>query len=388
MIRKENNNNLGGDESKPKKVLLISSEFPPGPGGIGNHAYNLAYFLGSQANIQLTVVCSSNHSNKAENEIFDAKQPFVTKRIYRTKVMAFTYFYRVGMMQRLAKAHDFIMLSGKFSLWMGGLSKLLNKGKTHMGIVHGSELDLRQSFVRKLTHWSVAKMDQIVSVSEYTSRYLPPKPAFQVRVIIPNGINPKELKSADQQQSVDTKGKPSLLTVGNVTPRKGQLNMIEALPGLIKQNPEIHYHIVGLPSHQQAFEKEARALGVLNHITFHGKVSREALMAFYANTDIFIMLSDHTNSGDFEGFGIAVLEANCFGKPAIGSRESGIADAISHEKTGMLVNQKSPREVAAAISVILKQYDTFSEYALKWSVKHDWQQIGKMYITLINATLK
>lgn len=388
MNYSEEKNKLSQAQNKPKKILLISSEFPPGPGGIGNHAFNLAHYLGSQPDIELTVVCSSNHSNKEENELFDAQQSFVTKRIYRAKIMAFTYFYRVGVMQKLAKSHDFIILSGKFSLWMGGLSKLFQKDKTHMGIVHGSELDAKKRSIKKLTQWAVGKMDQIVSVSEYTSRYLPPKPDFQLRVIIPNGINPEELRLAKEQEHVAIKGKPALLTVGNVTPRKGQLNMIRALPALVKKNPQIHYHIVGLPSYQQAFEEEAKELGVLPYLTFHGKVSREELMHFYASTDIFVMLSNHTSSGDFEGFGIAVLEANCFGKPAIGSRESGIADAISHEKTGVLVNQKSPDDIANAIIAIMKQYATFSEQALKWSAKHDWQQVGKMYTTLIKANLR
>ena len=31
--------------SNHKNILIFSSEFPPGPGGIGNHAFNLAKAL-------------------------------------------------------------------------------------------------------------------------------------------------------------------------------------------------------------------------------------------------------------------------------------------------------------------------------------------------------
>ena len=38
---------------KKKNILIFSSEFPPGPGGIGNHAFNLAKGL-SKSKSELT----------------------------------------------------------------------------------------------------------------------------------------------------------------------------------------------------------------------------------------------------------------------------------------------------------------------------------------------
>ena len=36
-------------------------------------------------------------------------------------------------------------------------------------------------------------------------------------------------------------------------------------------------------------------------------------------SDIFIMMSEMTESGDVEGFGIAIIEANSLGLPSIGT---------------------------------------------------------------------
>ena len=41
---------------------------------------------------------------------------------------------------------------------------------------------------------------------------------------------------------------PQLITVGNLTQRKGQHNMINALPELLKKYPDLHYHCVGIPT--------------------------------------------------------------------------------------------------------------------------------------------
>ncbi|MCB9276509.1 MAG: hypothetical protein H6564_20920 [Lewinellaceae bacterium] len=42
--------------------------------------------------------------------------------------------------------------------------------------------------------------------------------------------------------------------MGNVTRRKGQQNVIRALLTILERYPGAHYHIVGLPTQQPAFE--------------------------------------------------------------------------------------------------------------------------------------
>jgi phosphatidylinositol alpha-1,6-mannosyltransferase len=96
------------------------------------------------------------------------------------------------------------------------------------------------------------------------------------------------------------------------------------------------------------------------------------------------MLSNHTKDGDFEGFGIAILEANAFGIPVIGSRNSGIADAVDDNKTGILVDQTNTNEVAMAVDTILKNYSFFSTNAKAWAKEHDWQKVVKKYVAAIN----
>ena len=69
------------------------------------------------------------------------------------------------------------------------------------------------------------------------------------------------------------------------------------------------------------------------------------LYEIYNQADIFIMLSQNDIKFDVEGFGIAILEANLLGIPAIGSRDTGIEDAIVHNETGKLVDPYSVEEI-------------------------------------------
>ena len=56
------------------KILFISSEFPPGPGGIGNHAWNLVRNLNSI--VPVDVLTISDYISIRERESFDQKEKF------------------------------------------------------------------------------------------------------------------------------------------------------------------------------------------------------------------------------------------------------------------------------------------------------------------------
>ena len=57
------------NEKNLNKVLLLCSEFPPGPGGIGNHAWNLARNLNYQ--VAVDVITKSDYIKKEESDRFD-----------------------------------------------------------------------------------------------------------------------------------------------------------------------------------------------------------------------------------------------------------------------------------------------------------------------------
>ena len=71
-------------------ILLVTSEFPPQPGGIGNHAFHLAKGL-QQYGRSVTVICDSRSKTGKEEAIFDANLDFKVIRIQRTPLLLSTY---------------------------------------------------------------------------------------------------------------------------------------------------------------------------------------------------------------------------------------------------------------------------------------------------------
>ena len=122
-----------------RKSLIITSEFPPLPGGIGNHAFNLACQM--SYNGYQVVVCTDQRSKNIDEDVrFDNSQPFLVKRIKRYKLSLITYFVRLFVCLIQVKKNKTILLSGKFSLWLGAIFKLFFSKKRFIAVLHGSEL--------------------------------------------------------------------------------------------------------------------------------------------------------------------------------------------------------------------------------------------------------
>jgi phosphatidylinositol alpha-1,6-mannosyltransferase len=361
------------------KILVISSEFPPGPGGLGSHAYSLCKSLRRNGH-HLYVLSPGDYLGQQEIESFDHTQQFEIKRFKRKGFLTYPMRFIDTASVIRSVLPDEIFVSGKFPVWMIRWLKRKWPGLPVKVFLHGSETQLPQKWARWLFNRNLQKADVLYPVSRFTHNLIPEKikngHTFQ---IVPNGIDIDELRQMDNQTIPYTlQGNPCLLTIGNVTPRKGQHRVIRMLPDLIKRYPNLHYHMVGMPTHKMALIELAKKLGVSQYITFHGHIKdRSSLASYYKGCDIFIMLSENQKDGDVEGFGIAILEANYFGKPAIGARGCGIEQAICNNYNGILVDGDHAGETIRAISSLQEETEQYREQAYKWSMAHNWDNIVK-----------
>lgn len=359
------------------RILILTSEFPPQPGGIGQHALDLAKHLSYSHEVR---VIADQRSNDGEEEVdFDARQDFEVVRIKRDKLILWTYIKRVLKTIKLFRNYDLIITTGKFSLWQIHFIKGISSLKPILAIIHGSEVLLPSQFTRKLTDSALKKASVVVAVSNYTLelvQYLDLANA----TVIPNGITSiHEFNKKDITQSPI-----NLITVGNLTQRKGQHNVIKALPEILKQFPQTHYHCVGLPTNLENDTALAEELSVIDHVTFHGRLDEAQKNNCYSESHIFLMLSERTSTGDVEGFGIAILEANAHSLPSIGSKGCGIEDAIEHGESGILVDPHNPVEVAIAVKQILNSYEDYQIDAHNHVQRFTWKTIIKSYNQIID----
>ncbi|MCK8479552.1 glycosyltransferase family 4 protein [Psychroserpens algicola] len=364
--------------SKTKRhIVIVTSEFPPQPGGIGNHAYNLAVHL-QQQDCDVTVIADQRSDDgKAEHQ-FDTALSFSVVRIKKYDFRIIMYLKRVWLTFKFAKKASHVIATGKFSLWNVAFFSFFFNRNT-LAVIHGTEVNFKSSLLKKSIDTSLKRFDCIVAVSNYTKSLV--RHLNKDVIVIPNGIEISKWNYPISKPSLT--GEPVLTTVGRVSSRKGQLNVIRHLPRLIEQYPDLHYHCIGIPTEADVFLEAAKQRHVESHITFHGSVDDQTLRQYLAATDIFVMLSTESATGDVEGFGIAILEANAMGVPAIGSKGCGIEDAIKSHHSGMLVDVDDSAQFIDGITEILNNTSKFKSEASTWAKSHDWSTIVKRYIDLL-----
>lgn len=366
-------------QSKPA-ILIVTIEFPPLPGGIGNHAYNLAKQFAS-ANHPVTVLTEYRANSEEQWSDFVNNIPGVTViGIRRNKLILLTYIKRILTFRNLSKQHEVVIFSGKFSIWLAGINPSKNRS---IAVIHGSEIKLK-GILHSLFQRGLNAMDHIISVSNFTQKKL--INAYEISEekcsVINNGFTP--FRNTSYIKQAPNKKAPVFITIGSMHKRKGQHNFIATIPHLLPNYPDLKYIIAGIPSEMNWLQNLANELNVSRHIEFIDTPTTDDVVTLLERATIFMMLSENLDNGDFEGFGIAILEAMYMKLPAIGSVNTGIEDAISDNYSGILVDAHSTEQIVRAVDSILSDYDSYAQHASDWSEQFLWNNIIGKYLAIVN----
>ena len=349
------------------KILIISSEFPPGPGGIGNHAFNISKEL-DRRGYQIIVNTKSDYVDENQEIMFDLNCPYKIFRFKRKKTTLHTWIHRIKIIRSTIINNNIkhVIISGEFSIWTIPIIKIYKDIKITT-IIHGTELG--QNLYLKWTLFCLGKSNSVIAVSNFTKSLIPKKIKSNTYVIN-NGVDIDKWSGVDEKYTLENY--PILLTVGSVSLRKGQYNVIKFLPQIIKEFPLTHYHCVGNYEDKEDLLKLIKQLNLNNMVTLHGIIKHSELEKMYKIAHVNMMLSNSKNKKDFEGFGISVLEGNIYGLPAIGAKESGLEDAIKNYHNGELVNPNNIKEVIGSLKNIFMDYDNYVTRSKSYASMNKW----------------
>ena len=124
---------------------------------------------------------------------------------------------------------------------------------------------------------------------------------------------------------------------------------------------------VGFPNKKDEFLQLAKELTVDDKVLFPGIIDQNELLLWLNACDLFAMTSVN-NKGDYEGFGIAVLEAALCGKTALVSNNGGLKEAVINLKTGIVVKENDVTATANALIDLFSndaKLQTLSDMAYK-----------------------
>lgn len=342
---------------RAQRILIVSSELPPGPGGIGSHAFDLSRALHAQGR-DVSLLGSQDYATDAARKHFNAESPvpiaaFITHR--NPIITAIARFRQITAAIRSFRP-DVILASGGRVLWLTSLA-CSGGGTPFIAVVHGTELG-GPAWQRKLTAMALRRAAAVVAVSKFTSGLVQSLGVASSKVtVIHNGadgerFHPDSTRRSAFRDRLGLGDAPMILTVGNVTQRKGQHLVVEALPDLLNKVPDVHYVTVGRATTGDQLERRARELGVVDRLHVVGQLSADEVIDAHCSADVFAMTSTNTASGDVEGFGIAVTEAALCGVPAVVSRGTGAEEAVADGVSGVVVDPE-PGSIAEGLAGIL-----------------------------------
>ncbi len=145
--------------------------------------------------------------------------------------------------------------------------------------------------------------------------------------------------------------RPTILFVGHIRPRKGPQILLESIPNIVKEIPDVLVIFVG-PDYGilDQLKKRGEFLNITSNILFTPPLPDSTVISLYAACDIFAFPSCTA----IECFGLSMVQAMACAKPVVGSNIDGIPEVIVDGETGFLVPPGNEVELGKRLIQLLK----------------------------------
>lgn len=206
--------------------------------------------------------------------------------------------------------------------------------------------------------------------TDFESKYGKPKSSF----IAYSGVSEAFLDAGKCIHKPFDKPIKNFVFVGSLIARKHPKEIIIALN---RAYPEGNYKMtfIGDGAEKEQIEKEFSAMGSKGEVVFTGRISREKIIDYLKESDVFVMISES------EIFGLVYLEAMALGVIPIGSKNEGIDGIIENGKNGFLCKAGDVDELTSILKS-LREMTTQTLQALSLEAKRtakDYSDYGVAY---------
>ena len=193
-------------------------------------------------------------------------------------------------------------------------------------------------------------------------------------IVVPNGIYASLYRDGklDERWTGNTIG-----FIGRFEePRKGLSVLIDALPAIVTEIPDIKIFVAG-PGDSEDTLKEIQP-SLRSRFTFMGRISEEEKANFLASVGLYIA----PNTGG-ESFGIILAEALAAGASVVASDIPAFDSLLGHGQYGTLFESENPQDLAVKVVALLKDSAARKEIAQRgknYAQAFDWDVVAdKIY---------
>lgn len=344
------------------KVLTFGWDFPPSKnGGLGVACYGLTRELTDQGVEVIFVLPKTQATTGSPRFVFaDTERKFTVRAIESSllpyhntdsvveSVVGYDTAGRPIMKRRtiLEEVHRFahqasliareeefdIIHAHDWTSYLAGVAAKLVSGKPLILHVHATSFDQAASTnvdpeMYKIECEGFSAADSIVTVSDYTRRIIIERHGVDPRkvTVVHNGCDTYEPpRHAPTLAELKAQGKRVILYHGRITIQKGVDYFVRAARRVVDVDPNVVFVISGWGDMTNQIIEQVGREGLSGHVIFAGALWDDDRDRMYQSADLVVMPSVS------EPFGLVPLEAIQHGTPSLISKQSGVAEVLTH----------------------------------------------------------
>ena len=290
-----------------RRHLLVTNDFPPKIGGIQSYLWELWRRLPAGD----IAVHTTPHAGAA---VFDADQAFTVTRSRESVLLPTSTVVR--RVRNLAERQGAELVVWDPALPVGHAARRV--GRPYAVVLHGSEVTVpgRLPVTRSILARVLRGASLVICAGNYPVAEAERAAGCALpTVVVPPGVDTDRFRPLDEAERASVRRElelpvdaPLVVSVSRLVPRKGMDTLIRAAARLGRTEPDL--------------------------------VPEELLPGLYGAGDVFAMLCRSRWGGlEQEGFGIVFLEAAAAGVPQVAGESGGAAEAVAHERTGLVMGR-------------------------------------------------
>jgi glycosyltransferase involved in cell wall biosynthesis len=213
--------------------------------------------------------------------------------------------------------------------------------------------------------------------------------------LIPTGVDPrifqrKESEVSEFRSHMETlfpalTGKRILLFAGRIAKEKNISFLLEILPEIRKEHPDVVLLVVGNGPDLYDLKEESEKLKIADSCIFPGYLARKDLALTYALSDIFVFPSLTETQG------MVTIEAMISGIPVVAIGEMGTLEVMHGDNGGFMVKNDKGEFTARVLELLdddelyKRKVEEAKEHAKSWTIDAMAVKLQKVYKNAIDA---
>lgn len=319
------------------RVLLITNDYPPRPGGIQQYLSNLV----RHSSARVRVLAPAHPGAPEETHVVRSGWKFMwpTPRV------------REWIAGQIAEAEPDVLLFGApHPLAQLGPRLSRTFGLPYVVMAHGAEVTLPGAVpgLRRLLGGTFRRASLVLTVSRYTARRVERMGAARTTVL-GAGV---DLDTFRPGVSMPGRDRPVIGCISRLVPRKGHLRVLAAAERLSAAGTPVSVLLVGQGRLESRIRsRAARATVPVEVVT---DAAWEQLPDLYRSCDVFVMPARSRWLGlEVEGLGIVYLEASATGRPVVAGTSGGAPETVVPGVTGYVA--VTAGQIAEAVGLALER---------------------------------